>query len=91
MDENNASNQSGVSMADKFKLGRKWFWIGIAIALFNILSGFIFGIGLMMEKKYRREGLIIVLVAVAVTIATVYWVLINNPDLINAIRAQIRK
>lgn len=89
MDQKNVSSHGDVSIADKFKLGKKWFWIGIAIALFNILSGLVFGIALMMEKKYRREGLIITLIAVAVAVATITWALINTNILVNAYRLQM--
>ena len=43
---------------DKFALGKKWFWIGMVFGL-NYISGFIFGIALVIERKHRREGLII--------------------------------
>lgn len=68
-------NQAEVS--DKFKLGKKWFWIGVVIAILHGLSGLIFGIALITEKKYRREGLVIIFIAVAVIVASVIWRLIQ--------------
>lgn len=84
MDQKNVSSHGDAYVAEKFKLGKKWFWIGVAISLLNVLSGLVFGIALMMEKKYRREGLIIVLVAVAVTVATVTWAILNTNIMIKA-------
>lgn len=43
---------------DKFALGKKWFWIGMVMAL-NTIMGIVYGIALVIEKKHRREGLII--------------------------------
>jgi len=48
---------------DKFKLGKKWFWIGMAVALLNVTGGLVYGIALLIEKKHRKEGLIIVVFA----------------------------
>ncbi len=70
-----STNQAEVS--DKFKLGKKWFWIGVVIAILHGLSGLIFGIALITEKKYRREGLVIIFIAVAVIVASVIWRLIQ--------------
>jgi len=40
---------------------RKWFWIGMVIALFlPPVPGLVFGIGLYTEKPYRKEALIII-------------------------------
>ena len=47
-------------MDDKFKLYKKWFWIGIAVGFFNFLAGLIYGIALALEKEHRKEGLIII-------------------------------
>ena len=44
---------------DKFKLAKKWFWIGIVTSLLNIAAGLIYGIALVIEKEHRKEGLII--------------------------------
>ncbi len=84
MEQKNVSSHGDASIADKFKLGKKWFWIGVAIALFNVLSGLVFGTALMLEKKYRREGLIIILVAVAVTVATITWAILNTNVMVKA-------
>jgi len=46
-------------MEEKFKLGKKWFWIGIVFGL-NPIFGLIYGIALVCEKKFRKEGLIII-------------------------------
>lgn len=45
---------------NKFKLGKKWFWIGIAVAFFNVVGGLIYGVTLALEKEHRNEGLIII-------------------------------
>lgn len=40
---------------------RKWFWIGIVLCFITPpLPGLIYGIAMLTEKRYRREGLIIV-------------------------------
>lgn len=44
---------------DKFALGKKWFWIGMVFGL-NYISGFIYGIALVIEKKHQKEGLVII-------------------------------
>lgn len=50
---------TGKEMVLKSK--RKWFWVGMAIALFlPPIPGFIFGFSLLTEKPYRREALIII-------------------------------
>lgn len=48
---------------DRFKLGKKWFWIGMVVALFSVAAGLLFGIALLTEKDHRKEGLIIVIFA----------------------------
>jgi len=48
------------STTDKFKLFKKWFWIGIAVGFFNVVAGLIYGIALIVEKEYHKEGLIII-------------------------------
>ena len=59
--------------SDKFKLGKKWFFVGIVIALLHGLSGLIFGIALALEKKYRKEGSIIAILGLVVIIASVIF------------------
>ncbi|MDO8521722.1 MAG: hypothetical protein Q7S08_00350 [bacterium] len=50
---------TGKEMVLKSK--RKWFWVGMAVALFlPPMPGFIFGFSLLTEKSYRREALIII-------------------------------
>lgn len=53
------------SSNDKFKLWKKWFWIGVVLAILNSAGGLIFGITLALEKAHRKEGLIIVAIAIA--------------------------
>ncbi|MFH1366146.1 MAG: hypothetical protein ABIG99_02060 [Patescibacteria group bacterium] len=45
---------------DNFKLWTKWFWIGIIIALANLVLGLIYGLALVIEKDKRKEGIIII-------------------------------
>ena len=71
---------------DKFKLGKKWFWIGMVAALFNVAAGLLFGIALLAEKDHRKEGLIIVIFAVvwaAVSIFVIAPWLVNSGLLSN--------
>lgn len=57
---------------DKFKLWNKWFWIGIVVAISNIIAGLVYGIALAIEKDRRKEGIIIVIVAIGWLIFTNY-------------------
>ncbi len=50
---------------DKFKIGKKWFWLGIVISFFNVFAGLIYGIALAIEKDHRKEGVIIIAWAIA--------------------------
>lgn len=62
---------TGKEMVLKSK--RKWFWVGMAIALFlPPFPGFIFGFSLLTEKPYRREALIIICWAILWAVFT-FW------------------
>jgi len=40
---------------------RKWFWIGIALCFITPpIPGLIYGIAMLTENRYRKEGLIII-------------------------------
>ena len=45
---------------DKFKVKKKWFWIGIVAGLMSPVLGLIYGIALLVEKDHRKEGWIII-------------------------------
>lgn len=47
-------------MEDKFKLYKKWFWIGIIVGFLNFVAGIIYGFALVGEPEHRKEGWIIV-------------------------------
>ncbi len=49
----------------QFGLWRKWFWIGVVAAIFNPVVGLVYGIALAVEEDRRKEGVIIVVFAVA--------------------------
>lgn len=51
---------------DKFKLYKKWFWVGIAVGFLNFVAGLIYAIALMTEKEHRKEGIIILVWTLAV-------------------------
>jgi len=57
MDTFQTSSQT--SPVDKFKLGKKWFWIGIVVSTLNIVAGLVYGVALVVEKDHRKEGLIV--------------------------------
>lgn len=60
-------------MEDKFKLGKKWFWIGVVSTIISPLVGLIYGIALLVEKKFKEAVLIIVL---AIVLGVIYvWVI----------------
>jgi hypothetical protein len=54
---------------DKFKVNKKWFWIGIVMGL-NPVFGLVYGIALVTEKDHRKEGTIIL-------IWTIVWAIIS--------------
>lgn len=59
---------------DKFKLGKKWFWVGIVVSIFNAIAGLIYGISLAIEKEHRKEGLIIIAWAI-IWVLIIYFVI----------------
>lgn len=65
---------------DKFKLGKKWFWIGIAMGL-NPVFGLVYSIALLTEKDHRKEGLIILIWTIAWTFISYFlfnWLAIQG-------------
>lgn len=76
MNNKPVSSHEVTPIADKFKLWEKWFWVGIIVVLLNSTAGLVFGIALLTEKKYRREGWIIVSIGLVIT-AVVIWRLIK--------------
>lgn len=71
----NGEFSSTSTLMDKFKLNKKWFWVGIAVAFFNVVGGLIYGIALLTEKEYRNEGLIIIGFSIVWGIINVFVVL----------------
>ena len=49
------------NVSDKFNLWKKWFWIGMVIGFFDLLTGLVFGIALVSEKEHRKEGITIII------------------------------
>ena len=48
---------------EQFGLYKKWFWIGIAMSLFNVVGGLVYGIAVLMDKETRKEGGILIAIA----------------------------
>jgi len=49
-----------------FRIGTKWFWIGVVAALLHPIAGIVYGLGLMFEKtNLKKEGWIIIGIAIA--------------------------
>ena len=46
---------------DLFKMSKKGFWVGMGVGLFSLLAGLTFGISLVIEKEYRKEGLLVII------------------------------
>ena len=63
-------------MEDKFKLFKKWFWIGIVVGFLNMLAGLVYGIALVMEPEHRKEGLIIVAWSV-ISFMVIFYIVSN--------------
>ena len=55
---------------DRFKLYKKWFWIGLVTGFINPILGLVYGLALIVEKDHRKEGIV-------VFIWTVLWTIIN--------------
>ncbi len=72
MNDKSASNYGATPIGDKFKLWEKWFWVGIIVALLNSTAGLVFGIALLTEKKYRREGWIIVSIGLIIAAVVIF-------------------
>jgi len=51
---------------DKFKLYKKWFWMGVITAVVFPFLGIIYGIFLLVEKRenLKKEGIIILAIAI---------------------------
>ena len=60
--------------ADKFRLGGKWFWIGLVMALINSAAGLIYGIALVAEKNHRKAGLVIIVFSLVWAYASFFFV-----------------
>lgn len=58
-------------MEDKFKLYKKWFWVGMIMGLLNGFAGIVYGIALAFEPEHRQEGTIIAIFSLAITILAV--------------------
>ncbi|MFA5083931.1 MAG: hypothetical protein WC475_00895 [Candidatus Paceibacterota bacterium] len=66
---------------DRFKLYKKWFWIGIIIGFFNSLWGIVYGIALWVERDHRKEGMIITIWSIISGIVSIYvirWIILNT-------------
>lgn len=59
-------------MEDKFKLYKKWFWIGIIVGFLNFIAGLIYGFAMVAEREHRKEGWIVVVWSV-VSLLFTYW------------------
>ena len=53
-------------MEDKFKLYKKWFWVGVAVGFLNLVAGLIYAAALMTAPEHRKEGIIILIWTLAV-------------------------
>ncbi|MBU1137282.1 hypothetical protein KKD72_02885 [Patescibacteria group bacterium] len=42
---------------------KKWFWLGIAVALLSPISGVILAVALLSESKMKKAGLIILVLS----------------------------
>lgn len=63
-------------MEDKFLMYKKWFWIGIVVAIMNGAAGLIYGIALAMEPEHRKEGAVVILwsfIAFGLTYTLAMW------------------
>lgn len=60
---------------------KKWFWIGIVLTITNQTAGVIYGIALLLEPPYKREGSIILIwnvVFFLLKFILIYLMLVNG-------------
>jgi len=57
---------------DRFKLGKKWFWIGVVLSLLQPLAGLVFAIALVLERERRKEGWILIIITFVLAIGGYY-------------------
>ncbi len=62
-------------MEDKFKLFKKWFWIGILTAVVNFTAGLLYGVALVVEEEHRKEGTIIIIWSIISAVVTMAYLL----------------
>lgn len=69
----NEEMHNAMSSTDSFAFGKKWFWIGVVMAL-NPIAGTIYGAALLFEPKHRKEGLAILAVTLIWGLIAYYYV-----------------
>lgn len=63
------NGESNIEPALKLSSRKKWFWLFLIIALINpIFAGLILGVSLMNEPETKKEGKIILPIAIIVGI-----------------------
>jgi len=55
-------------MENKFKFWQKWFWVGIVISILSGPAGIVYGLALIAEPQFRKEGWAITVFALLWTI-----------------------
>ena len=63
-----------IAMEDKFKLWKKWFWVGAVVGFFNVVAGLVYSFALMTEAEHRREGIILLVWTLSVFLLLAFLV-----------------
>lgn len=76
-EQKNIISSFNQSSKDKQKINlssrKKWFWLGVVIALINpIFSGLILGIAFLTEPEMKKEGKIILILAILWGLVSLY-------------------
>ncbi|OGZ34212.1 MAG: hypothetical protein A3I88_01370 [Candidatus Portnoybacteria bacterium RIFCSPLOWO2_12_FULL_39_9] len=66
-------NEEAIEQKITLSSKKKWFWLGLAIAVLNpIFSGLVLGIAFLTEPQLKKEGKIILALAIIWGIAVMY-------------------
>jgi ABC-type spermidine/putrescine transport system permease subunit I len=68
----------------QFGLWKKWFWMGIVATILSPIVGLVYGIALATEQDRKKEGLIIIVIAVIWLALVVFFAFFLGPWLVRS-------